>query len=136
LAADRDFFMPSLEEMAEATTAQLVRMRRFVGGSYGFTLGHMHDGAYSRTRTKGRSTFAVASDAPTLHLAGHRSSHHGGRGQNVLFDDGHVEFITSVRTAFVDHLFLNHQGFVGPGFHENDAVIVASTLPLDLWRGD
>ncbi|MCA9269238.1 MAG: hypothetical protein KDA41_12240, partial [Planctomycetales bacterium] len=63
-------------------------------------------------------------DSPSLHLPGRQSANHGGRGQNVLFEDQHVEYLTTVRPADVrDEVYLSDRGYVEAGRHYNDAVI-------------
>ena len=44
--------------------------------------------------------------------------------QNVLFEDGHVDFLrTCTNEAVKDHIFANQDGKVAPGIGPNDAVI-------------
>jgi len=53
------------------------------------------------------------------------STNHGGRGQNVLFNDGHVEFCVS-RHVGGDDIYLNRDLKVGAGVDCNDAVLGSS----------
>ena len=95
-----------------------------MGGSYGYCLGHFRNGAYEGTRNRQRSGFAIVADAPSPDQPGHQSRNHGGRGQNVLFEDGHVVFLTcSKPNDSADDIFVNDAGLVAAGLHENDAVI-------------
>ena len=62
-----------------------------------------------------------------MHLPGYQSDNHGGRGQNVLFEDNHVRFVVNTITNNGgDAFFRNHDGFVAPGVNENDSVIGGS----------
>ena len=61
-----------------------------MGGSYGYCIGYVDQGVYQPTRNLGRPGFAIMADAPCEDRPGRQSDNHGGRGQNVLFEDGHV----------------------------------------------
>jgi hypothetical protein len=119
--------LPSFEELDQARGRQLVSLQRAAGGSYGYTLGYLADGQYRAPRYEGRANFALMSDAPSLHLEGRRTEAHGGRGQNVLFEDNRVEFI--VDCVAYDALFVNREGFASAGLDENDSVIARSNTP-------
>jgi hypothetical protein len=131
LAADSQFRVPSLDELRSAQGAELARLRAVMGGSYGYSLGYTEDGRYRPTRNLGRAHFALMADAPSHSLPGYQSLNHGGRGQNVLFEDGHVTFLTSPKAPGPnDDLFVNDIGAVAPGRHCNDSVIGASDTLL------
>jgi prepilin-type processing-associated H-X9-DG protein len=66
------------------------------------------------------------SDAPDFQMAGARSGNHGGHGQNVLFSDGHVDFLAnSTLPGSGDNLFLNFLGVPAAGRGPNDVVLVS-----------
>jgi hypothetical protein len=71
-------------------------------------------------------------DAPSLSLPNRQTQHHGGRGQNVLFEDGHVAFLTSSQPCdSADDIFANDHHLVAAGDHQNDSVIAPSgTAPM------
>jgi hypothetical protein len=118
------FEVPSLDQLEKAAQAELPRLRCAMGGSYGYCLGHLRNGAYEGTRNRQRPSFALVSDAPSPDRPGHQSRNHGGRGQNVLFEDGHVIFLSSSKPCnFSDDIFVNDNGLVAAGLHEDDAVI-------------
>ncbi len=119
--------LPSLAELDQARGHQLVSLQRAAGGSYGYTLGYVADGQYQAPRREGRANFAVMSDAPSLHLEGRRSDAHGGRGQNVLFEDNRVEFF--VDCVAYDALFVNRDGVASAGLDKEDSVIGRSSTP-------
>ncbi len=137
LADAPQFRVPSLEELQTATGPELAQLRSVMGGSYGYSLGYTEAGQYHPTRNLGRAHFALMADAPSGALPGYQSLNHGGRGQNVLFEDGHVMFLTTPTAAGPsDELFVNDTGMVAPGNHRNDSVIGASdTIPVVLVSG-
>jgi hypothetical protein len=105
----------------------LVKLQRTLGGSYGYTLGYVIDGRYCTPRHRGRISFALLGDSPSLHLLGGQSDNHGGRGQNVLFEDLHVQFLpTYTGVDLRDNLFRNRSGYVEAGLDEADSVIASS----------
>jgi hypothetical protein len=122
LADDRQFHAMKMPELASMTKAQREAVADRLSGSYGETLGYTEDGKiYRIQRNRHRPEFAVASDLPGENAA--NSPNHAGRGQNVLFEDGHVKHLSSAMTGAGDNIFLNGNNEVGPGIDENDAVI-------------
>ena len=107
-------------------------MKRAGGGNYGYNMGYRNPNGYHGTGNLGRRNFAVLSDAPSSSLPRFQSANHGGNGQNVYFEDGHVEHVVnSTPVGVLDEIFVNDQGQVEAGMHENDAVIGASSaIPL------
>ena len=121
------FRIPSLAELDRANRITIVVFRRVAGGSYGFNLGFVVDGRHHWPRNKGRTHFALMADAPNPAWRDLRSLNHGGRGQNLLFDDGHVRFVVEcVGEGYLDHPFQNHFGRPEAGVDENDSVIGSS----------
>ncbi len=128
LAADRTFQAPSLGQLQAATGRELERLRSVMGGTYGYSLGYVEDGRYVSTRNLSRPTFALMADAPSDTLPGFQSENHGGQGQNVLFEDGQVRFLTSSRPIEDgDDVFVNDTGLVAAGDHRNDSVVAGSS---------
>ncbi|MEA1951697.1 MAG: hypothetical protein U9N87_09945, partial [Planctomycetota bacterium] len=98
LADDKNFSVPFPEELQSTTCPnRLAEMKRRMGGSYGYTLGHMNNGRYHGTKNLRRENFAIMADAPSHALPSHQSRNHGGNGQNVLYEDGHVKFLPTTR---------------------------------------
>jgi len=131
-AGRRPAEVPSMAEFQEATGDRLLLMRSAMGGDYGYSFGHLRDGVYRFTKNLGRSDFALMADVPLGTHFPLQSLNHGGKGQNVLFEDGHVRFVVRSR-AFDegDDIFANDHGVVGAGVHVNDAVIApSSAAPL------
>lgn len=119
--------VPSLEELDKARGRHLLELQRTMGGSYGYTLGYLENEQYQTPRNEGRAYFALMSDAPSLHMLGRQSDNHGGYGQNVLFEDNHVEFI--VDGIAYDRLFVNRDGYAEAGLDKSDSVIGHSSAP-------
>lgn len=128
------FHIPSLDEIDNASGEQLTALQRQAGGSYGYNLGYEADGKYHPTKNLRRQNFAIMADSPGCELTRHISSNHGGGGQNVLFEDGHVKLLHNGRdNGQSDDIFVNEQGTVAAGNHQNDAVIGPSAAHPVLW---
>jgi len=127
LAEDRRFRIPSLQELRTASDGDLLTLRHSMGGSFGYNLGFFENGRYHSPRNLRRPFYAVAADAPSRFLPNHQTLHHGGRGQNVLFESGAVSFYPTPQPSDeADHVFVNELGLVDAGQHRNDSVIGAS----------
>lgn len=114
-------------------------MQTTAGGHYSYTLG-VRDGDYfSSPRFQGRSSFAVMSDAVVMRngyvddATGKKTptlSSHGGRGINVLYEDGRVGFMTSESMSQIpDHPLFNHAGQIEAGVTIDDASLAPSWQP-------
>lgn len=128
LAGRSGFSVPSLAKLESASQDELARILPDLGGGYGYGMGYTEDGEYHDNRDLGRSGYALMADAPSTDRPGHQTDNHGGRGQNVLFEDMHVRFLTTPRPADLgDDVFVNERGVVAAGTHRDDAVIAPST---------
>jgi hypothetical protein len=128
LAEQREFHLPSTIELRSAKGETLVTFHRTMGGSYGYTLGYVSGDQYQPTKNRHRSNFALVADAPLLTSEGLRSVNHGLGGQNVLFEDGHVGYLTQCQISGCgDNIYLNDQEQPAAGLHENDAVVAGSS---------
>jgi prepilin-type processing-associated H-X9-DG protein len=108
-----------------------------LSGCYSYTMGY-----YDHGRVEGftRDSFPVPlmADRPPFRARGRHdnpgnSPNHGGAGQNVLFTDGHVAFLTN-RTFRGDDIYLNRENDLAPGKDPSDIVLgpsEARTRPLD-----
>ena len=122
--AEGEFVVPNSEEVLQQQGKTLLASQRKMGGSYGYAFGHQDDnGLYCANVNRSRPRFAILADSPSLHLKDHKSANHGGCGQNVLFEDNHVEYLKRCCASETDNLFLSDRGFVEAGRHWNDAVI-------------
>ncbi|MCC6123770.1 MAG: hypothetical protein IT426_02310 [Pirellulales bacterium] len=133
LAARRnDFRVPTYGELELTSPAKMVDLRPTLGGSYGYNLGYTRNGEYQPTKNLYRDDFAIMSDAPNMSGANLQSANHGGRGQNVLFEGGGVQFLTATQPlGSKDDIFTNDNGQVAAGVNANDSVLGASgTAPI------
>ncbi|MBX9791465.1 MAG: hypothetical protein K2Y37_21300 [Pirellulales bacterium] len=134
--------IPTLKEVEQASPAALARLEETMGGDYRTTLGYIKDEIYHPVRNAHREYFAILSDAPG-HDGDRQSPNHGGLGQNVLFDDGHAQFMSTCRcrpdgsyvpATYHDNIFSNDHGDVGFGLHADDSVIARghfrATVPV------
>jgi hypothetical protein len=127
LAAQRNTFrVPTYKELELSPTNQIVDLRSTMGGSYGYNLGYAKNDVYYPTRNLHRNNFAIMSDAPSDRPE-HLSNNHGSWGQNVLFEDTSVKFLTKSKIeGSGDDFFTNDAGQVAAGLNQNDSVIGGS----------
>jgi hypothetical protein len=132
LSDDPHFRIPTQRELETATGEELAQLRKYAGGSFGFGLGHLEGDRYVGTHDESRPTFAILADNPCPEDPDRHSRNHGGCGQNVLFEDGHVVYLDRcLPDGSDDHIFKNADGLVAPGVHANDSVIVPGQLPTN-----
>lgn len=103
-----------------------------LAGWYAYSLGYRQDGAYLGHRRfnpsePGDFSVPILADRPPLNINSGdlgNSPNHAGRGQNVLFSDGHAAFFTN-RNVGVDRddIYLNQNDEVAAGKHRADAVL-------------
>ena len=117
----------SVRDLLALAPAALATQQQQLSGSYGYTLGFADASGYHGTRNLSRTHFALVADAPDTHLPEPSSVNHGVcGGQNVLYEDGHLQFLKSCSSAGGDHVFLNDAGAIAPGLHVDDAVVAPS----------
>jgi hypothetical protein len=122
--------LAELEELHKDRPSQFDALARRLAGCYAYSLGYGDPGAHAGLRADDDDNLPILSDAPAFQgtgVAAGNSPNHGGRGQNVLYIDGHARFSTT-RGAGVggDDIFVNQQGRVGAGFNRYDSVLGAS----------
>jgi hypothetical protein len=134
-----EFRIPTRAELLAAQGDELRRLQATVGGSYGYSFGYLSAGQYHGHRNLGRGNFALMADAPPPQVISSKqtilesarqtgsevpacstglhsvSTNHGCCGQNVLFEDGRVQTLT---TSQIDD--------GGAGIGPADAVIGSS----------
>jgi prepilin-type processing-associated H-X9-DG protein len=124
------------------TLADLGRMSRhefekaapLLSCCYGYSLGYRDaEGKVAAFRHGGfpvplmadRPPFREGSADPSAN-----SPNHGGEGQNVLFTDGHVEYLTK-NTYRGDNFYVNHEGLPRAGVNQDDPVVgISEASPL------
>jgi hypothetical protein len=121
--------IPHLKDVLTAEGNQLVSFHRSMGGDYAYTLGYTQNGQLHGIRNQDRTHFPVLSDEPQEDLPNSVISSHG-RGQNVLFEDSHVAFISTRQRpgAADDDIFRNYRGVQQAGIHSDDAVLAPSAV--------
>jgi len=131
LSRERNGFrVPLLEELDKAAGSELLAWHRSMGGDYGYNLGYLVDGRLLRPSNARRVQYVLVADSPSNSQPRRVSANHRGRGQNILYEDGHVEFITRLPSPKVpDDPYHNRQGWVAAGVDRDDAVLGASADP-------
>jgi hypothetical protein len=123
-----DFSIPTVDQIVAMPDGPgLSRTRNTIGGDFGYGFGYVADGRYRGTRNLHRPSFALMADAPGGNSPDYQSLNHGGRGQNVLFEDFSVRFLP--RPTWndpADQIFVNGAGVVAAGINANDSVLGAS----------
>jgi hypothetical protein len=125
-----EFRVPTLDELDKATGQKLVALQQSMGGDYGYTLGYTQDGKLQKPCNSRRPGFALLADAPSDTQPGRVSANHRGRGQNLLYEDGHVQFLMKLPSPdLTDDPFHNRDGRVAAGLDCDDAVLGTSSDP-------
>jgi hypothetical protein len=125
-----DFRVPSLEEIDRATEQQLKALKRSMGGDYGYNMGYVESGKLLRACNSRRDSYVLVGDAPSNSQPRRVSGNHRGRGQNVLYEDGRVQFIPQLPSPqLLDDPYHNRDGWVAAGVDRDDAVLGASADP-------
>ncbi len=122
--------VPTRQQLGIANAYVFDRLIRFMAGSYAYRFGHLNeDGAYIHTDAPCEMSCRAALMADTPHRDGEGavvSRNHSECGQNVLFKDGHVDFVSGCWSPGQDHLFLNDAHEVAAGRRPQDAVLAPS----------
>ena len=132
LATDaRSWSLPTLAEVDMAVGPRLLYLQDRAGGSYAYCVGYMDEKGLHPVENQGRSNFAILSDAPSFFLPARRSAHHGGRGQNILYEDGRIAFVTDFAAQDfaaqeIDHPWLNRDKHAEAGLDKYDSVLLPS----------
>ncbi len=127
VADDTPVHIPTVEQLEAADGHELTRLQKLMGGHFGYSMGYQENGAYRVPQNSGRTNVVLLADAPSNTLPGRRSSNHGSRGQNCLFEDGRVQFVSG-HSVGRDAIYENDYGIVAPGSHSGDSVIAPSHL--------
>jgi hypothetical protein len=127
VAESKPVHIPTIEQLEAASGNNLVSLQKRTGGHFGYSMGYHENGTYRAPHNAGRSNVVLLADAPSIELVGRRSGNHGGHGQNVLFEDGRVQFIGGHAIAG-DAIYENDYGIVAPGSHPADSVIAPNHL--------
>jgi prepilin-type processing-associated H-X9-DG protein len=97
---------------------------------YAYSLGYRNGDGVTGPRfdpNEPNEELPLMSDRPPADPTAGNSPNHGGRGQNVLYADGHVRFCTGRGVGFGgDDIFVNKANKVGAGLDARDAVLGCS----------
>jgi hypothetical protein len=124
--------IPTLCEFQAATPQERCFWKRMMSPSYAYRIGYVEDGQYSAIRNEHSCRKAVLADNPRKckreALASMQSDHHGG--QNVLFEDGHVDFLgeCTLPDAHFDKIYVNFADQEAAGLDRDDVVLGRSDL--------
>ena len=126
LGDDAPVVIPSVDQVEAAETeAERSHYRKTMGGHYGYSMGY-RDGDRYRSPRAGASEVILLADQPSSRLD-RQSLNHDGNGQNCLFADGRVKFVSG--PSYGDDLvYENDRGIVAPGTNASDNVIAPSHL--------
>lgn len=119
------------------TYAQLKKMSReefrkharSLASCYAYSLGHRDERGYHPPtfNPEQASRLPLMSDRPPYDADSEANSpNHAGKGQNILFQDGHVEFLTKRSLPFDNDIFKNHKGNAAAGDREEQVILGSS----------
>lgn len=133
----KGFHLTGLHALDAAQGDVLENVCRNLAGSYGMNIGYEQDGELRPVVDRRRPGYALAADEPSDETSCRRTINHSRIGQNVLYEDGHVQFVrTSSCASLPDDPFHNLNREVAPGLGPDDAVITESSFrPLPIKRG-
>jgi prepilin-type processing-associated H-X9-DG protein len=121
-------YLATASELRTLPDDEFNRRAPYLLGSYAYSLGYrVANQIFSHELDDG--PLPILADRPPGDPSGLdyylNSPNHNGAGQNVLFTDGHVEFISS-RRHFGDDLYLNDEDRQEPGVGPRDTVLAPS----------
>jgi|GEM_PF-2710203 len=130
MAENREFSIPSLDDLRLATPAELQHLQRIMAGSFGYHPGHIDENKrYVPTKAGGRDFFVIMADAAD-DVAADGTANHGHRGQNVLCQSGRVLFIVKpCLVDYGDHIYRSDFGAQGAGRGPEDSSVTSSGVP-------
>ncbi len=113
------------------------RYARMVGWDYAYNIGYRRGTARPAPTIVEYSAYVpILADRPghdgRHHILEGNSPNHGGRGQNVLYTDGHTRWYHTRRLGPHDaDMFLNAHQLPAPGVSEADATLVPGSFRFD-----
>jgi prepilin-type processing-associated H-X9-DG protein len=120
----------TLAQIGSMTTEEFQQQAARLLPCYAYSLGYKENGVYhcAMETPAGCSSSRVALMADRGPIDGMgNSTNHGGKGQNVLFNDGHVEFAVSRKIGIDgDDIYLNRDMKVAAGIDCYDVVLGSS----------
>lgn len=141
--ASQGGFFPTLEQLCDLPPEQLRVWRVHAGGDYAYNLGVLEDARPVAPRNSSRSYFAILCDNPVLNTPVadgsltdgpwlnepiERFEAHDGRGINILYEDGRVQFLS---VAYLQSLACDSGSQVSLNSGLNSSVEIRATPPFD-----
>ncbi len=112
----------TIEEIHAMDKDEFDRHAPFLACCYAYSLGYRNDTGYHAPCYQGAG-FPLLSDRPPRDQGPGNSPNHGGTGQNVLFQDGSVKFMTNRSLNFDGDIFRNKAGKIEAGSDPDDTVL-------------
>lgn len=120
--------IPAMARLNSASMKELEAIYREAAGSLAFSLGYL-PGAKAESEPNSEY-LAIVSDAPSGVMPQMLSSHHDGRGQNVLFASGRTDYICGCGDQQCgDSLFWNRNLKIEAGVDRSDIVLARGGTP-------
>jgi prepilin-type processing-associated H-X9-DG protein len=117
----------TLEQIQNMTDEEFAQTAGRLACCYAYSLGYRDADGYHGPRfdpEQPNELLPLMSDRPPEDPRAGNSPNHGGRGQNVLYTDGHVSFKTTRSAGFGgDDIFLNRAQKVEAGLDPHDTVL-------------
>jgi hypothetical protein len=119
--------IPTREEIESAEEDVYALLVEAMGGHFGYSMGYIQNDQFVPPRDQRRNRHPLLSDKPSDERPGRTTANHGGKGQNVMCEDGCVTWCPTVPLApHADDPYHNRMGQVAPGVDPEDAVLGAS----------
>lgn len=130
--------IPTRQELATATDKDLAPLLENMGGSFAYRVGYLsqqEDGQpimYRQIPFTRNSQIPMMADKPSNEIHAYQSANHGGCGQNVLFEDLSIRYVTvCIEQGHDRNWYVNIYGQPGAGTNPEDVVLLRSeSFPL------
>jgi prepilin-type processing-associated H-X9-DG protein len=121
---------PCLNDLMQVKALDLASLQNWASSmvhTYAYSLGHRsQDKLVGLRLDEGQATslMPLMADSPPADLSYGNSPDHSGRGQNVLYADGHITFCASRHVGYEqDDIYLNRRNQVAAGIDWRDTVL-------------
>lgn len=127
VATSHQISLPTIEELLVAPEVMLPELHDRLEGVFNYNLGSRQGDNIEAPKMAGRSRFPIASDVVLVNDTLIGSNSHFENRVNILFDDGHVEFLKIEHLPEdIQRVFVNNDGLVQAGVDEDDVVLANS----------